>query len=157
MVLSLPLASWRTGASVSCEIGGERLECRAISAARERGRIVATVAVRPPPGTEGVAFFEPAGVAPPRGYDSVIAAPVIFCAERAVCAAVNRAFYSAEAAAARSSDVPDRLAAYHRDDAIVALGSALASLAAAAPIQKDAPIVSGDGEPPSRAHPPLRS
>ena len=125
VVLSLPLASWRTGASVSCEIGGERLECRAISAARERGRIVATVAVRPPPGTEGVAFFEPAGVAPPRGYDSVIAAPVIFCAERAVCAAVNRAFYSAEAAAARSSDVPDRLAAYHRDDAIVALGAAL--------------------------------
>ena len=28
----------------------------------------------------------------------------------------------------------------------IALGSALASLAAAAPIQKDAPIVSGDGE-----------
>ena len=125
VVLSLPLASWRTGASVSCEIGGERLECRAIRTGRERGRIVATVAVRPPPGTEGVAFFEPAGVAPPRGYDSVIAAPVIFCAERAVCAAVNRAFYSAEAAAARSSDVPDRLAAYHRDDAIVALGAAL--------------------------------
>ena len=39
----------------------------------------------------------------------------------------------------------------------IALGSALASLAAAAPILKDAPIVSGDGEPPSRAHPPLRS
>ena len=69
VVLSLPLASWRTGASVSCEIGGERLECRAIRTGRERGRIVATVAVRPPPGTEGVAFFEPAGVAPPRGYD----------------------------------------------------------------------------------------
>ncbi len=125
VVLSLPLSSWRTSASVSCEIGGERLECRAIRAGRERGRIVATVAVRPPPGTEGVAFFEPAGVAPPRGYDSVIAAPVILCAERAVCAAVNRAFYSAEAAAALSSDVPDRLAAYHRDDAIVALGAAL--------------------------------
>ena len=125
VVLSLPLASWRTGASVSCEIGGERLECRAIRAGRERGRIVATVAVRPPPGTEGVAFFEPAGVAPPRGYDSVIAAPVILCAERAVCAAVNRAFHSAEKADALSSDHPDRFAAYHRDDAIVALGAAL--------------------------------
>ena len=38
----------------------------------------------------------------------------------------------------------------------IALGSALASLAAAAPIQKDAPIVSGDGEllPPSGARLP---
>lgn len=126
VVLSLPLASWRMGASVSCEIGGERLECRALRAGRERGRIVVSVAVRPPPGTEGVAFFEPAGVAPPRGYDSVIAAPVILCAERAVCAAVNRAFHSAEKLASLSSnDVPDRFAAYHRDDAIVALGAAL--------------------------------
>ena len=125
VVLSLPLASWPTGASVSCEIGGERLECRALRAGRERGRIVATVAVRPPPDTEGVAFFEPAGVAPPRGYDSVIAAPVILCAERAVCAAVNRAFHSAEKADALSSDVPDPLAAYHRNDAIATLGAAL--------------------------------
>ena len=101
------------------------MECRALRAARERGRIVVSVAVRPPPGTEGVAFFEPAGVAPPRGYDSVIAAPVILCAERAVCAAVNRAFHSAETADALSSDHPDRFAAYHRDDAIVALGAAL--------------------------------
>ena len=125
VVLSLPLASWRMGASVSCEIGGERLECRALRAGRERGRIVVSVAVRPPPGTEGVAFFEPAGVAPPRGYDSVIAAPVILCAERAVCAAVNREFHSAEKADALSSDHPDRFAAYHRDDAIAFLGAAL--------------------------------
>ena len=128
VVLSLPLPKLPRGASVGCEMDGQAIECSLLRAemgrgpGHERGRIIATVTVRPPSGAEGVAFFEPKGVALPRDDDAIIPAPLILCAENQICAAVNRAFYSPLVDETSPSDPH---VAFHRDDAIVALGRAL--------------------------------
>ena len=128
VVLSLPLPKLPRGASVGCEMDGQEIECSLLRAemgrgpGHERGRIIATVTVRPPPGAEGVAFFEPKGVALPRDDDAIIPAPLILCAEHQICTAVNRAFYSPLVDETSPSDPH---VAFHRDDVIIALGHAL--------------------------------